>query len=77
MRGEVHDRVDAVLAQQAADQLAIAGVADHQLAVHDRRAEAGDEIVEHDDLFVALAELANDMAADIPGAAGDENGHDE
>ena len=30
VRREVHDRVDAVLAQHAADQLAIAGVADDQ-----------------------------------------------
>jgi hypothetical protein len=77
VRCEVHHRIDAALAQQAADELAIAGVADHQLAVHDCRPEAGGKVVEHDYCLITLAELANDMAADIPGAAGYENCHDE
>ena len=77
LRREVHHRVDLALAQQAADQLAIAGVADHQFAVDDRRAEARDESVEHGYGFVTLAELAYNVAADVPGATGHEDCHDE
>ena len=35
--------------------------------------EARREVVEHDDLFACLAELSNDMRADIAGAARHQN----
>ena len=34
-----------------------------------------DEIVEHDDALAGVDERVNHVAADIPGAAGDQDGH--
>ena len=45
-----------------------------KLAVQHRAAKAGGQIVERDDALAALAELARDVAADVAGAAGDEDG---
>ncbi len=73
--GEVHHCLDAMLAQHAADQLAIARVAHHQLTVQHRGAKAGGQIVQHHHFFLALAELPNHVTADVAGAAGDEDGH--
>ena len=60
-------------AQHAVDQRAIAGVADHERRAEDGVAKAGAEIVEHDDVFAAFAQLPRDVAADVAGAAGDED----
>ena len=72
--GEMHDGVHRVLLQQAADQLAIAGIADDQVAMDDRIGKTGAEVIEHHHVVTGFAELADHMAADITGAAGDENG---
>ena len=75
VRGEMHDGVDRVLAEHALDQRAIADVADDELARRAYRfAKSGAEIVEHDDRLAALAQLQRDVAADVAGAAGDEDG---
>ena len=62
-----------MLAQHPADELAVADLADHQRGVEHRLPEAGDETVEHHDLLAALAQLQDDVAADVTGAAGDED----
>ena len=72
---EVHDRRDVVVAQEATDELTISGVSDDQRAVQYGRAESGRQIVQNHDVFAALAELTNDMTTDIPGTAGNQNGH--
>ena len=41
----------------------------------DRPAEAGREIVEDDDLLAGVEQLPDHVAADIAGAAGDQNAH--
>jgi hypothetical protein len=71
--GEVHDGVDVVLGEHALHELAVAGVADDQLAVGDGLAETRAEVVERDDALAGCAELAHHVAADVAGAAGDEN----
>jgi hypothetical protein len=73
VRGEVHDRVDVVLREDARHEVAITGVADDELAVRHRLAKAGGQVVERHDALAGRAELAHDVAADVAGAAGDEN----
>ena len=74
VRGEVQHAFDLARAQQHRDHVAVGRVADHEVAVQHGRAEAGREVVEHDDVLAALTELANHVAADVAGAAGDEDG---
>ena len=64
-----------MLAQDASDELAVAGVADDEWRVEHRGAKAGRKIVQHDGVCAQLAQLPNDVAADVSGAAGNENGH--
>ena len=74
--GEVDDRLHAVLAHDAADELLVPDIADDQRRIgRHRPAEAGRQIVEDDDALPAVEELENHMAADITGSAGDEDGH--
>ena len=73
MRGEVQHGVDAVFTQQAADELAVADLADDQRGIERRLAEARGQVVEHDDPLAAFAQLQDHVAADVAGAAGDED----
>ncbi len=70
----MHHGVDAVLAQGPEHGLAVAHLADDERRIEHRLAEAAREVVEHDDPLAAGAELKDDVAADIAGAAGDEDG---
>ena len=45
-------------------------------ACRHRPAEPGREIVEDDDIFASIEQLEHHMAADIAGAACDQNTHD-
>ena len=67
---EVHDGVDLVPGEQRLEQAFVAAIADDQLSGRDRRFEARGEVVERDDRLAALAELPDDVAADVSGAAG-------
>ncbi len=71
--GKMHDRVDVEALEQRLQAGRIPGIPDDELAMQDRAAKARREVVEHDDVLAGLAELAHDVAADITGAAGDEN----
>ncbi len=73
VRGEVHDRIDAVLGQHPRDQRTVAGVADDEFTVRDCLGEARAQVVERHHALPGLAELANDMTPDVAGAARDEN----
>ncbi len=72
-RGEMHDRADGVFGEHALDQCLVADLPDHQRGVEHGLAKAGAEVVEHDDAFARLAQLAHDVAADVAGAAGDQD----
>ena len=71
MRGEVHDGVDLMLREEPRDQRIVADIADDQFARGDGLAKSLAQIVEDDDPLARLAELPNDMTADVSGAAGD------
>ena len=73
VRREVHDGVDVEAREQLRQHGRVAGVADHELAVQHRLAEARRQVVEHDDVLAGLAELANDVRADVAGSPGDQN----
>ena len=70
------DRLDAVLLDELGDQRLVAGIADDQRhALGDRPVEAGGQVVEHDDRLAGLDQRMDHVAADIAGAAGDQNRH--
>ena len=71
---EMHDRDDLVAAQRVAHPVDIRDVAFDQLAVLHRRAMAGREVVVHDDAVLGPVQRLGRMTADVPRAAGDENG---
>jgi hypothetical protein len=70
---EVHDGVDPVVRQHRGDPLAVAGVADHQLAGRDGLREAGAQVVQGDDPLAGGPELPQYVAADVPGPSGDQD----
>ena len=67
---EVQHGIDVVGREDPVEHLGIAGVPDHEVAVQHGLAEARRQIVEHDDALAGLAELADDVGADVPGASG-------
>ena len=59
------------------DQRLVAGLADDQRhALGDRPVEAGREIVEHDDALARRDQRIDHVAADVAGAAGDQDRHE-
>ena len=73
VRGEVHHGVDIVGGEDLVEHLRVAGIADDEVAVQHGLAEAGRQVVEHDDPLTGLAELAHDVRADVAGSSGDQN----
>ena len=72
----MNDRLDPVVANEASDEGLVAAVAgDQRHAIRDGRGESGRKIVEHDDALAGVAELKYHVAADIAGAAGDQDRH--
>jgi hypothetical protein len=72
----MNDGVDGFIAQKPADKLLIAAFADDERHVRgDRPVVAGGQIVEHDHALAGLEKLEHHMAADIAGAAGDQDCH--
>src|SRR6202040_1683463 len=70
------DGVDAMLADQPRHQRLIAGLADDQRPpLGDRPVEARRQIVEHDHALAGIGELVDHVAADIAGAARDQDCH--
>ena len=63
-----------VLRKQPGHQRTVADIADDEFARGHRLPESPAQIVEDDDPFRGLAQLTNDMTADVPGTAGDQNG---
>ena len=70
------DGIDVVLGDDRADQFLVADIADKQQRVgRQRGTEAGRQVVQHDHWLAGVGQRVNHVAADIPGAAGDQNGH--
>ncbi len=69
----MHDGLDPVLGQHLIDRGRVARVAQDQRRAQHGAAIAGREVIEDHDALAALDELADDVAADVPGATGDEN----
>ena len=75
MGGEVHHRVDAVLVRSTSSTISRSPtLPDDERRVEHRLAEAAGQIVQHDDPLAAGAQLEDDVAADVAGAAGDQDG---
>ena len=65
------------LRDQAGNQGIVAGLADDEgNAARYRPFESGGQVVEHDHALAAFDEGVDHVAADITGAAGDQNGHE-
>ncbi len=70
------DGIDAVFADEARDQRLVAGLADDERhAFGDGPVEARRQIVEHDHALAGIDELIDHVAADIAGAACDQDCH--
>ena len=75
--GEMDDRLDVVLGEKLGHEILVAEIADDQRhLIRHGGPEAGRQIVEDDDLLARRDEFEHRMAADIAGAARDEDGHD-
>ena len=72
--GEVHDARDRVAAQRVAERRDVGDVADDQIAVLHGGTMAGDEIVVHDHAAAGAVQRFRGVAADVAGAAGDQDG---
>ena len=74
--GEMGDRVNRMLLDQSGDQVRVARVADDELCAFGHGpGEAGGEVVENHDRFARIQQRQGHVAADIAGAAGDQNAH--
>ena len=74
--GEVDDRLDALA--RARDHLGVGDVTLVELvpdALEVGRVPGVGELVEHDDVLARLGEPPHEVAADEPGAAGDQDPH--
>ena len=70
------DRLDAVLLDQRGDQRLVAGLAlDQQRFRRHRPVEAGRQIVEHDHALAGRDQRVDHVAADVAGAARDQDRH--
>ncbi len=70
------DRVDVMLADDICDEFRITGLADDQRhALGNRPIKTGGKIVEYGHALTRIAQRVDHMAADIAGAAGDQNRH--
>jgi hypothetical protein len=68
----VHYGTDLMATQELEYELTPANILDHQGRVLHRLAEAAREIVQDHDLFAALSQLQDDVAADVSSAARDQ-----
>ena len=70
------DRGDLVDIDNRGGQLLVAGIADEQRhRLRQRGTETGGQVIQHDNRLAGIHQRENHVAADITGAAGDQNGH--
>lgn len=73
---EMDDRVDRFVRQYLCDQALVAELADNQFGFSRHGpTKPGREIVEDDNLLAVIEQFVDHMAADISGAACDQNAH--
>ena len=72
MRREMHYRVNVVLRKKALQQVSVSGVTEHKFTAGNRGLETGAEVVQCDYRLIRLTELADHVAADVTGTAGNE-----
>jgi hypothetical protein len=72
MCGKVHHGINIVCRKYLFQQFCVSRVTHDKLACRDGSVETCREIVERNDAFARSAELADDMAADVTGATGDQ-----
>ena len=72
----MNDGGDAILLDRPGDQFAVAGrTIDERHRGREQIAESGRQIVEHDDGIAGVDQLMYHVAADVTGAARDQNRH--
>src|SRR5450432_2820241 len=70
------DRIDSVVCDKRGHKGLIPAIADDKRrALRNGPIEPGRQIVEHDDALAGVGEGMRHVAADVAGAAGDQNGH--
>ena len=62
-----------MIVEDAVEQGSVAGITNYELARGNGRLKPGRQVVEGNDVLAVGAELAHDVAADVAGAACDEN----
>ena len=71
------NRVNFVVADQPRHQRLISSFTDDERrAFGDGPTKAAGEVIEHYDAFTGVDQLMNHLAADVPGAAGDQKCHE-
>ncbi len=61
------------LSKTLIEQGGITRITDHEFAGGHRLFKTGREVVQRNDFLTGAAELTHDVAADVPGAAGNKN----
>ena len=75
--GEMDDRLDVVLRDQPANEFFVADIAIVEPRFwRDRPLETGGQVVEDNHVLAGVDQPPDHVAADIAGAAGDQNAHD-
>ncbi len=69
----MHDGVDSEALEQRLKATTVAGVTDNEFAMEYRAPKPGRQIVQHDDVLAGLAQLSDDVTADVTRTPGDEN----
>jgi hypothetical protein len=68
----MHHRVNVVLGKKALQQGCVSGVTEHKITAGNRGLETGAEVVQGDYGLARLTELADHVAANVTGTAGNE-----
>ncbi len=69
----MHDRVDVEARKDLREAVRVARIADHEVAVENGLPKPSRQVVEDDDTLAGVAELPNDVGADVARAAGHKN----
>ena len=70
---EMHDGVDREALEQGLEAATVAGMTDDEFTMEYRALKPGREIIQDDDVLAGLAQLSDDVTADVTRTPGDEN----
>src|SRR3984893_118115 len=74
--GEMHNRLDFFGGENSSDKVRITDITDDEFCLSwNRNCEAGQQIIEDNNLFTCVEEFENHMATDKSSSAGNKNGH--